>query len=148
MPELVYVILRYLFLFLLYVFVLLVAWTVYRELSPVPSAKAAPAPSRRVARKGKASLVFADGEGRRRRIAWEAGGEVLIGRAPECTVCLQDEFASNLHARISQSEGRFFIEDLGSTNGTYVNGRRINYPTELRGGDSIKVGNTTLEFRL
>jgi len=147
LPEIVYVTLRYVFLFLLYVFVVLVARTVYRELSPAPRAKAAREPARKVVGRRGASLVITEKRGRRRRVDWEMGKEVLIGRASECSVCLQDEFASNLHAKIYQVEGRFYIEDLGSTNGTYVNGRRINYPTELRGGDNVKVGNTLMEFR-
>lgn len=147
MPEIAYVTLRYVFLFLLYIFVLLVARTVYRELSPVPRAKAVHEPARKVIGKRGAYLVITGKGGRRRRVDWEVSKEVLIGRAPECSVCLQDEFASNLHAKIYQAEGRFYVEDLGSTNGTYVNGRRINYPTELRGGDNIKVGNTLMEFR-
>ncbi|MBC7247291.1 MAG: FHA domain-containing protein [Actinobacteria bacterium] len=147
MPEIVYVTLRYAFLFLLYVFVLLVARTIYRELSPGREAQGERRPARKVSGKRGPFLLLAEREGRRRRVDWDASREMLIGRAPECSLCLQDEFASNLHAKLYQVEGRFYIEDLGSTNGTYVNGRRINYPTELRGGDSIKVGNTLMEFR-
>ncbi len=75
------------------------------------------------------------------------GEGMVIGRAAECQVCLEDEFASHLHSRISLSQGGYLIEDLGSTNGTYVNGRKINYPVELRNGDRIKIGKTILEFR-
>jgi len=147
MPEIVFTVLRYFFLFLLYLFVILVVVTVYRELVPAPQrqrTRRAAAVSR--SRRG-AGLVLLDVEGRRRREGWEITGELVIGRAPQCSVCLKDEFASNLHAKIYQMEGRYYVEDLGSTNGTYVNGRRINYPTELRPGDRIKIGRTLLEFR-
>lgn len=147
MPEIVYVSLRYLFLVLLYVFIVLVVRAVYRELSPaaeVTTARPAPAPRRR---KRSAVLVLLDGEKRRGRRQWELGEELVIGRAPECSVRLDDEFASNLHAKIYRLQDRYYVEDLGSTNGTYVNGRRINYPIELRGGDRIKVGRTLMEFR-
>lgn len=145
MPEIVYTSLRYLFLLLLYGFVALVARMVYRELSPVPRARPGRerAPGKRAKRRPALVLLI---EGKRRR-EWELPGETLIGRAPECSVCLDDEFVSNLHAKIYRVEGRYYVEDLGSTNGTYVNGRRINYPTELRAGDRIKVGRSLMEFR-
>lgn len=147
LPEIVYVTLRYAFLFLLYLFVLLVARTIYRELSPAPDTVKRRRTAGKVGGKRGPFLLLTEREGRRRRVDWDASGELLIGRAPECSLCLQDEFVSNLHAKLYQVEGRFYIEDLGSTNGTYVNGRRINYPTELRGGDNVKVGNTLMVFR-
>lgn len=147
MPEIVYVSLRYFFLALLYLFVILVIRVIYRELSPA----SAPAPARRPAaprrRSRSASLVLLGGEGKRTRREWEVGEELVVGRSPECSVCLDDEFASNLHAKIYRLQDRYYVEDLGSTNGTYVNGRRINYPIELRGGDRIRVGRTLMEFR-
>ena len=148
MPEIVYVTLRIVFLVLLYVFVFLVARTVYRELKPAPArpayARASTKPSR--ARR-KARLVLADGTGRRKQTSWELAGEIIIGRASECAISIDDEFTSSLHAKVYHAEGRYYVEDLGSTNGTYVNGRRIHYPTELRGGDRIKIGRTVMEFR-
>jgi pSer/pThr/pTyr-binding forkhead associated (FHA) protein len=148
MPEIVYVTLRFVFLALLYVFVFLVARTVYRELKPAPVRAAPERASRNTSRgKRKARLVVTGGAGRKKQASWELGGEIVIGRAPECSVSLDDEFASNLHARIYQAEGRHYVEDLGSTNGTYVNDRRIHFQTELRGGDRIKIGRTMMEFR-
>lgn len=147
MPEIVYVTLRYLFLVLLYVFVFLVAWTVYRELRPQarPAPERAPAVKRR--RRGRATLVAQGGSARKKQASWELAEETIIGRAGECGIILADEFTSNLHAKVYRLEGRYYVEDLGSTNGTYVNGRRITYPTELRGGDLIKIGRTVMEFR-
>ena len=147
MPEIVYVTLRFVFLALLYAFVFLVARVVYRELKPAPRAAVERAAPRAVRGKRKASLVMAGGKGRKKQASWELGGEVVLGRAPGCAICVEDEFASNLHAKIYQQGGRYYVEDLGSTNGTYVNGRRINYPTELRRGDLVKIGRTVLEFR-
>lgn len=145
MPEIVFVSLRYFFLALLYLFAFLVARAVYRELQP-PS-PAAPAKGVKERRRAKARLVLhGKGKGRRKR-SWELGEEAVIGRAGECAVTLGDEFVSNLHARVYRQRGRYYLEDLGSTNGTYVNGRRITYPVELRGGDKIRVGRTELEFR-
>jgi pSer/pThr/pTyr-binding forkhead associated (FHA) protein len=60
---------------------------------------------------------------------------------------IDDPFASDRHLRLSVDAGRLLVEDLGSTNGTLVNDRRIDTPTTLTRGDSIRVGTTTLEVR-
>lgn len=147
MPEIVYVSLRYLFLALLYLFLILVIRVIYRELKPAPPGLPAREPSRTRRKGRRASLILLGEAGRRTRKEWEIVEELVIGRAPECSVCLEDEFVSNLHARIYVLQDRYYVEDLGSTNGTYVNGRRINYPIELRVGDRIKVGRTLMEFK-
>jgi hypothetical protein len=147
-PEIVYVSLRFVFLALLYVFVLIVARTAYNELKPTPSRPAVSRASARTPRGGrKAKLVIASETGRKKQASWDLEGDVSIGRAQECAVSIADEFASNLHSKIYRAEGRYYVEDLGSTNGTYVNGRRIHYPTELRNGDRFKIGRTVMEFR-
>ncbi len=148
MPEIVSIVLKYVFLALLFAFVLLVSWIAYRELVGMPQpVDRAPAAPKRAASRRKASLAIIDAGSRKRLKSWELRDEMVIGRAAECHISLQDEFSSNIHAKVYQAEGRYYVEDLGSTNGTYVNGRRINYPTELRGGDYIKIGRTVLEFR-
>jgi FHA domain len=147
LPEIVYVTLRYVFLAMLYIFVLVVAWVIYREMMPPRPAEAVAPPPRKASTRRKAGLLISDASGRKKIQSWELQGEMVIGRGGECAVSLKDEFASNVHAKLYQVEGRYYIEDLGSTNGTYVNGRRINYPTELRGGDFIKIGRTVMEFR-
>lgn len=147
MPEIVYVTLRYVFLAMLYVFVLVVAWVIYREVVPAPRPAAAAPPPRKASARRKASLLIGEPSGRKKQQSWGLQDEMIIGRGSECAVSLKDEFASNVHAKLYRVEGRYYVEDLGSTNGTYVNGRRINYPTELRGGDYIKIGRTVMEFR-
>lgn len=147
MPEIVYVILRYVFLALLLVFVFLIAGVVYREISPAPGAKKGKIAKSPRSRGRKATLTLITASGKRKPSRWELDKEVIVGRGGNCDIPIGDEFASNLHAKIYEAEGRFYVEDLGSTNGTYVNGRRITYPTELRGGDQIKIGRTALEFR-
>jgi len=72
--------------------------------------------------------------------------ELTIGRAAGCHVSVADDtFASSLHARVFGRDGTVFVEDLGSTNGTYVNGARLTGATVLRPGDQVQVGNTVLE---
>jgi pSer/pThr/pTyr-binding forkhead associated (FHA) protein len=75
------------------------------------------------------------------------GDELTVGRATGCKVSLpNDSYASNLHARAYQADGLTFVEDLGSTNGTFVNGERISAPTALKVGDRVQVGATVLEL--
>jgi S1-C subfamily serine protease len=68
----------------------------------------------------------------------------VIGRDADCNLVLQDDQISRKHATITITGGRIIVRDLGSTNGTYVNDERITVPTEIRTGDSIKVGDTLL----
>jgi hypothetical protein len=147
LPEIVYVILRYVFLALLLVFVFFVAGVVYRELSPASGTKKGKVAKNTRSRGRKATLALTTASGKRKPARWELDKEVIVGRGGNCDIPIGDEFASNLHAKVYEAEGRFYVEDLGSTNGTYVNGRRITYPTELRGGDQIKIGRTVMEFR-
>ena len=57
-----------------------------------------------------------------------------------------DTFVSQLHARLYRRDGRMWVEDLGSTNGTYVNSKRLTSPLSLRRGDRVQVGRTVLEL--
>lgn len=147
MPEIVFIALRYVFLALLYVFLFLVVRVVYREISPATRPLGERAGTRRRQKRRGAMLLIQGGSGRKRQAGWKLENEIVIGRTSDCDISLKDEFTSNMHAKIYRLEGRYYVEDLGSTNGTYVNGRRITYPTELRGGDRVKVGRTVMEFR-
>jgi FHA domain-containing protein len=89
-----------------------------------------------------ASLLIPS-EGRTVRIRREA---VTIGRLPECDVVVSDPGASRRHAQIRHQNGSYLITDLGSTNGTLVNGLPV-HSHELHEGDHITIGNTVLEFR-
>jgi len=70
--------------------------------------------------------------------------ETTLGRAEECTIQILDSGVSRQHCRLSREKLHFFIEDLGSRNGTYVNGRRISSKTELQDGDKVQLGRTTI----
>ena len=141
-PNVVFIALRYLFIGLLYIFLILVVRSIYRDLK-------APAAAPRTARRKKKEqpqllVITAD---RNVGARYMLVDDVRIGRADNCSVLIDDTYASQQHARIYQNNGGFFVEDLGSTNGTYVNGRKISYPLELRVGDRIKIGKTVFEFR-
>ena len=72
---------------------------------------------------------------------------VLIGRAPECTLVLDDDYASGRHARIFPHDGRWFVEDLGSTNGSWLGDHRIGEPEPMGQGQQLKIGQTAIELR-
>jgi pSer/pThr/pTyr-binding forkhead associated (FHA) protein len=71
--------------------------------------------------------------------------EVTVGRASGCQVALNDPTVSQLHARIFRREGRLYVEDLGSSNGTFVNRKKVAAPVAIRRGDRIALGSTVLE---
>jgi pSer/pThr/pTyr-binding forkhead associated (FHA) protein len=70
-----------------------------------------------------------------------------IGRAEACHVRLEDRYSSQFHARLYPSEGTWYLEDLGSTNGTYLNRQRVQGTVEVHAGDQIRIGRTTLELK-
>ncbi|MGC3020702.1 MULTISPECIES: FHA domain-containing protein FhaB/FipA [unclassified Brevibacterium] len=74
-----------------------------------------------------------------------SGAPVTFGRAPDNTIVINDDFASSHHARISAKNGAWLLEDLGSTNGTIVDGSRMTGPVRLSIGTRITIGHTTLE---
>jgi hypothetical protein len=73
--------------------------------------------------------------------------EITLGRAAGCHITLDDTYVSQLHARVSARDGVVFVEDLGSTNGTYLNRQRVSGPVAASTGDRLQVGGTVLEFR-
>jgi pSer/pThr/pTyr-binding forkhead associated (FHA) protein len=72
---------------------------------------------------------------------------VTVGRAAGSTLVLDDDYASSQHARLVPRDGIWLIEDLGSTNGTYLDGERITEPTPVPAGARIRVGQTSLELQ-
>ncbi|CAN5174902.1 antibiotic biosynthesis regulator FhaB [soil metagenome] len=72
---------------------------------------------------------------------------LLIGRGADAAIRLDDDYVSTRHARIASSEDQWFVEDLGSTNGTYIGGSRLTQPTTVTLGTKIRIGKTTLELR-
>lgn len=72
------------------------------------------------------------------------GAQITLGRAPDSTIVIDDDYASSRHARIYESEGAWVAEDLGSTNGTWIDRTRLTTPTVLPIGAPLRVGRTTL----
>jgi pSer/pThr/pTyr-binding forkhead associated (FHA) protein len=146
-PESILTILKFCFLGLLYLFMARVLVAVERELSwgggsdrPLLGRRAPKEPERPSRTLRLKMVEPASGA------TFPLGEEVTIGRAPGCSVPLSDDtFASQLHARIYVREGQPFVEDLGSTNGTFLNRDRLTTTMPLRKGDRLQVGQTVLE---
>jgi pSer/pThr/pTyr-binding forkhead associated (FHA) protein len=75
------------------------------------------------------------------------GKPIFIGRANDSTLVLTDDYASTRHARISETSGVWYLEDLGSTNGTYVGQSKVDGPVPLEAGVAIRIGKTVMELR-
>lgn len=109
-----------------------------------PTASAPTGRERR--RRGLTQLVVIEGALRGTSIPLRTTG-ILLGRNPECTLVLDDDFASGRHARIYPEGHDWYVEDLGSTNGTHVAGQRLTAPVLLREGSRLQIGTTVLELR-
>ncbi len=151
MSDSVLTVLKFCLLAVLYLFLVRVVWVVARELRgtptapPAPAVPQAPAPAPRAGRRRTWRLVVVEPEGERGR-AYAVEGEATIGRGGGCAVPLSyDTFVSNVHARAFERDGTLWVEDLGSTNGTRVNGKQVTGATRLRRGDRVGIGETVLE---
>jgi pSer/pThr/pTyr-binding forkhead associated (FHA) protein len=167
MSELTLTLLRLGFLALLWLLVLSILAVLRRDLfgtrivrrAPRPAAAApapggpqptAPAAGRRPRApepaRGLRTLVVTEGSLRGTTLTL-GQAPVLIGRAPECTLVLDDDYASGRHARLFPQAGDWVVEDLGSTNGTFLGGTRVTEPTRIEAGVPVRVGRTVLELR-
>lgn len=72
---------------------------------------------------------------------------VTVGRAPDSTIVLDDDYVSSRHARFFPQNGQWLVEDLGSTNGTYVDRTKVAAPTPIKIGVPVRIGKTTVELR-
>ena len=82
----------------------------------------------------------------RKGATFVVGDEITIGRAPHCTISIPDDtFVSQLHVRLFRNAERLYVEDLGSTNGSFLNGNRLAAVQPFDKGDRLQVGSTVLE---
>jgi len=152
-------ILKLCLLALLYLFffrVLRAVWAELRppklvEISPRSTTPAASRGSRRAAKRqrtespvGPRLLILEPADQRGR--AFPLGAEVTVGRAAGCQITLDDTYASQIHARVFQRDGQYLVEDLGSTNGTYLNRHKVAGPMVVHTGDKVQIGNTVMEL--
>ena len=168
MSEQLLTVLKLCLLALLYLFFLRVLRAVWTEVSrpagasvepgPAPAA-AAPAPAKTPRQRGRArtkSRRAAGGAPSRLVVVEPAvragqefalGPELTIGRAGGCSIVLDEQYVSQVHSRVFVRDGAVFAEDLGSTNGTWVNGARAIGQMPARLGDRIQIGNVVMEVR-
>lgn len=149
MPEIVLDLLKFLFLGILYIFIARAVRVINQELKGADAAparsQAAPAPAKRTKKKApsKAAVV----QGQKKGSTLDLGDELIVGRGEKCRLVLDDSYVSTVHARIFAKDGTYMLEDMGSTNGTYLNRRRVTSQVELHRGDQVKIGKTVLEMR-
>ena len=159
LSELTITLLRYGFLVLLWIMVVSVVGAIRRDLSVgsrnrtgTPTArqirrnpdleKRVPAPAKVAPRQ----LVVTEGPLRGTTLEL-AASPILIGRAQEATLVLEDDYASGRHARLFPQGSRWFIEDLGSTNGTYLGGSQLTRALPVEPGVPVRIGKTVIELR-
>jgi pSer/pThr/pTyr-binding forkhead associated (FHA) protein len=145
--------LKFGFLAVLYLFVLVIARSALKDLrrttGPAPDATgfhAAPAFAEAPRRGPDGWLIVERGGGLEQGQRFDLIGGLSVGRSKEADVRIEDRYASSLHARVFSREGRFYVEDMSSTNGTLLNGATLQGEAELIDGDTVQIGDTV--FRL
>ncbi|WP_125775703.1 FHA domain-containing protein FhaB/FipA [Antribacter gilvus] len=166
MNELTLTLLRLGYLVLLWVFVLSAVAVLRRDLSgprapatprrrprpdgpgPAPAGMPAPAagPARPAQRTGPHRLVVVAGPLTGTTIPLTSSA-ILIGRAPSCTLVLDDDYSSSRHARIFPQGGQWYVEDLGSTNGTFIGEQPIHGVVPLAPGVGVQIGQSVVELQ-
>jgi hypothetical protein len=164
-PESLLQILTFCLLLIVWLFLIRVIWAVWAEAkAPLTLAPGAPAqaqggpgaaapPGRSTAASAPAATAAAklkvveppEHRGQTFDLG-QSGGELKIGRAATNQIALGDDsYVSQLHARVFRRDGALYVEDLGSTNGTFLNRKKLGAPVALHRGDRIQVGRTVLE---
>jgi hypothetical protein len=157
LTEIVLAVARFGLLLLLWIFVFAVVGVVRRDmfagarsgrLVAAPRASGATASRPAKVKKGRAAhqLVVTGGQLAGTKLTL---GEtpITIGRAEDSNLIITDDYASARHARLVPRSGQWFVEDLGSTNGTYLDRNRVNGPTPVPIGVPIRIGRTSIELR-
>lgn len=137
MPDLLLTLLRLIFLALVYLFV----WQVARSISGHLGLRTQSGRRRHGTR-----IVMVRSE-TQAGLDFNVEDAVVVGRSSEADIVIEDPYASEFHMRLAAREGRLVLSDLGSTNGTYINGRRVTTPVDLSRGDAIQIGKTVMEVR-
>ena len=168
MTEFALTLLRLAFLGALWLFIIITVIALRRDLvqpretrpaasrasAPRPARPAKPAKPARAARQPRASRHARSGpalivvEGPLSETVIPLGTpQITLGRAPDSTLVIDDDYASSRHARLYPSEDGWIVEDLGSTNGTWIDRTRITSPTVLPPGVPLRIGRTTLQLQ-
>ncbi|WP_017933465.1 FHA domain-containing protein FhaB/FipA [Nocardioides sp. Iso805N] len=159
MSELTLFLIRIAFLAILWIFVLSAVSVVRSDMFGARVSDGAATASPRAAKKSKKQpkpakprrgapthVLVVEGRSQGER-ADLSKAPILIGRGADAAIVLDDDYVSTRHARIASSGDQWFVEDLGSTNGTYIGSVRINQPTAIAIGTRVRIGKTILELR-
>lgn len=136
MPALFLNLLKIIFLLLIYVFLWQVARSMRSHVSPTV---------RRPAKAARELVVVKSETLAGQRYPLES--PKVVGRSDDADVVIDDSYASEFHLRVGVQDGEVMLNDLGSTNGTYLNGRRVTVPTVIAKGDSIQIGKTIFQVQ-
>ncbi len=161
MPDSLLTILKFCLLALLYLFFLRVLRAVWAEMNAPRTVAAAASPIARSAKNWGGSNRGGGGGGNgkaggRLRVieppetkgqTYDLDDELTVGRAGGCHITLDDTYVSQLHARVFRREAQLYVEDLGSTNGTYLNRKKVTAPIAIRKGDRLQIGKTVMELQ-
>jgi hypothetical protein len=142
--------LKFCLLAVLYLFLARVVWVVARELrgtpAPAPALVATPAAAPAKGRGKKQWRLVLLEPAAEAGVTFPVEGEITLGRGGGCTVPLAfDTFVSTVHARAFDRDGNLWVEDLGSRNGTFVNGEQVHEATRVAKGARVQVGETVFE---
>ena len=157
MSEIALTVIKVLFLALLWVFIASAVSVIRSDLFgrtvPLPNQPGAqeleqpPPPPKKTKRTRGAPRVLTITQGSQAgQSANLADGVILIGRGADAQLNLDDDYVSTRHARVVSGDNGIYVEDLGSTNGSYVNGQRITGPTTITLSDTIRIGRTTMKL--
>jgi pSer/pThr/pTyr-binding forkhead associated (FHA) protein len=160
MNELSLTIIRVAFLAVLWLFVIAAIGVVRTDLlgGPSTTARRGKARQAQAPRQGRPARPARAGRGSPRVLVVTAGAlkgtsldlnqqQITLGRANDATLVLNDDYASSRHARIFPQDGQWIVEDLGSTNGTYLDRQKVTRPMPVPLGVPIRIGKTVLELR-
>ena len=160
MNELSLTIIRVAFLAVLWLFVIAAIGVVRTDLlgGPSTTARRGKARQAQAPRQGRPARPPRAGRGAPRVLVVTAGAlkgtsldlsqqQITLGRANDATLVLNDDYASSRHARIFPQDGQWIVEDLGSTNGTYLDRQKVTRPMPVPLGVPIRIGKTVLELR-
>jgi pSer/pThr/pTyr-binding forkhead associated (FHA) protein len=158
MNELSLTIIRVAFLAVLWLFVIAAIGVVRTDLLGGPAGKRNKLRPPQAPRQARPAKPTRAGRGSPRTLVVTAGAlkgttldlaqqQITLGRANDATLVLNDDYASSRHARIFPQDGQWIVEDLGSTNGTYLDRQKVTRPMPVPAGVPIRIGKTVLELR-
>ncbi|GAA4061215.1 MULTISPECIES: FHA domain-containing protein FhaB/FipA [Actinomadura] len=156
MSEFTLTLIKLAFLAVLWLFVIAAVGVIRADLFGSKAAARAAQPPQRAARQSRppraqrsnapTKLVVVQGE-RAGTVIDLTGVPISIGRANDSTLVVTDDYASSRHARLYAQDGQWIVEDLGSTNGTYLGRTKVSRPMPVPPGVPIRIGKTVIELR-